>query len=352
MDQTSESTIAYEFGPFWLSATKHLLKKHDERVRISQKEIQVLRLLVERAGHIVTRDEFNEKVWKGRFVERNNLDQHIGSLREVLAGSRADREYIETFSGEGYQFVADVKVIRKSAVGTSTFRATGPSAQEGFPNLVDDVQQHGTSTQKQSEVPSDEELREFREQIKYNIHHFDELQAVFRRYLAGHLTGRGAQASAFKLSCDMNANMLRGMGTLVGRGLMSMEQLETITTALESDSTLTSLPAFVKSRRDAVPYLERWKNLWLSWSRKSDDELRELWRMSYEDMKQIVDRVKSRSGKPSESRTPVESRSDAQKPEPAQEKSADEEPDGNPRIRNDDMAALHNAGRGRGKGNP
>ena len=65
-------------------------------------------VLVDRAGHIVEKEELLQKVWPGVFVEEGNLPRHIFNLRQVLGDSPDGRKYIETIPKRGYRFVGAV----------------------------------------------------------------------------------------------------------------------------------------------------------------------------------------------------------------------------------------------------
>src|SRR5688572_21349463 len=66
--------------------------------------LDVLRLLVERAGQLVTRNELLDGAWPGVVVEDNNLSVQMNALRKVLGG-----KVVETIPGRGYRFGAAVE---------------------------------------------------------------------------------------------------------------------------------------------------------------------------------------------------------------------------------------------------
>lgn len=66
-------------------------------------------MLVERAGHIVEKEELLEKVWPGVFIEEGNLSRRIFNLRQLLGHGLDDRPYIETIPKRGYRFTAMVR---------------------------------------------------------------------------------------------------------------------------------------------------------------------------------------------------------------------------------------------------
>ncbi len=76
---------------------------------------QVLRLLIERRGEIVSKSEFFEEVWEGGFVEDNNLTVTITSLRKVLGDNAKQARFIENIPRKGYRFVSDVETLTRVA---------------------------------------------------------------------------------------------------------------------------------------------------------------------------------------------------------------------------------------------
>ena len=76
---------------------------------LSRQRTWKLLVLVERAGHIVEKEELLDRVWPGVFIEEGNLARHIFNLRQVLGDSPDGRKYIETIPRRGYRFVAAVR---------------------------------------------------------------------------------------------------------------------------------------------------------------------------------------------------------------------------------------------------
>lgn len=99
---------AYRFGVFEFSPRQGELRKHGIRVKLQDQPCQVLRLLLERAGDVVTRDEFCQRLWSAEtFVDFDDgLNTAIRKLREALGDSTETPRFIETLPRRGYRFIA------------------------------------------------------------------------------------------------------------------------------------------------------------------------------------------------------------------------------------------------------
>lgn len=105
------STEIYAFNGFRLNVGERLLLYHDQPVQIPEKAFGTLRVLVQNAGRLVTKDKLLSDVWGGSFVEENNLDKSVSTLRRTLGSREADTKFIETVRGHGYRFVVDVERV-------------------------------------------------------------------------------------------------------------------------------------------------------------------------------------------------------------------------------------------------
>jgi DNA-binding winged helix-turn-helix (wHTH) protein/TolB-like protein/Tfp pilus assembly protein PilF len=102
------SRFVYTFGDFRLNPAERLLFRHGRPVSLTPKAIETLLALVERHGHLVTKEELLRIVWPDAFVEENNLAQHISALRRVLGESEGGGPFIETVPRRGYRFAGGV----------------------------------------------------------------------------------------------------------------------------------------------------------------------------------------------------------------------------------------------------
>jgi TolB-like protein/DNA-binding winged helix-turn-helix (wHTH) protein/Tfp pilus assembly protein PilF len=119
----------YEFGDYRLDAEERVLIRGGQNVPIPPKDIETLVALVERAGHIVDKDELLERVWPGVFIEENNLARRIFNLRQVLGEGPDGRKYIETVPKRGYRFVGAVREQGDSLESSVPTSATSDSSQ-------------------------------------------------------------------------------------------------------------------------------------------------------------------------------------------------------------------------------
>src|SRR5688572_22005666 len=103
----------YFFEDFQIDSSRKLLLRlpAGEAVALTRKAFQVLLLLVENCGKLVTKDDLMANVWQDSFVEEANLTQTISVLRKILGENPNQHRFIVTETGKGYRFVAPVKEL-------------------------------------------------------------------------------------------------------------------------------------------------------------------------------------------------------------------------------------------------
>lgn len=131
-------TEAFVFGPFRLLVERRELLAHGVPVTLGQRAFEILLMLVNRHGQLVTKDELMAEIWPGVVVEENNIQVHVSALRKVL-GTAADGErYLLTVAGRGYRFVAAVQRERADShanAGPSPVPARSASTPAASNNL-------------------------------------------------------------------------------------------------------------------------------------------------------------------------------------------------------------------------
>lgn len=98
----------YLFSDFTIDPRRRTLLKQGTPVALNPKAFDLLFLLVERGGEILSKNALLETVWADQFVEENNLTVHISALRKALGERKGENQFIVTVPGKGYKFVADV----------------------------------------------------------------------------------------------------------------------------------------------------------------------------------------------------------------------------------------------------
>lgn len=98
-----------EFGRFRLDVQKKVLWHEDEPVNLPLKEIELLCVLTENSGEVVTKNELLEKVWADSFVEESNLSRHIYLLRKTFKDFGESEDLIQTVPRRGYRFAGDIR---------------------------------------------------------------------------------------------------------------------------------------------------------------------------------------------------------------------------------------------------
>lgn len=107
-----EDQTRFAFGPFLFHTLSRRLEKHGELVLLSSRATELLLLLLQRAGELVTKDELQHAGWGARVVAENNLTVHMAALRRVLRGEGDADVHIRTEHGRGYRFIAPVELVR------------------------------------------------------------------------------------------------------------------------------------------------------------------------------------------------------------------------------------------------
>jgi TolB-like protein/Tfp pilus assembly protein PilF len=103
------SRRALRFSSFEVDLESHELRKHGMRLRIAEKPFQILELLLDRAGQVVTRKALKEKLWPDTHVGfEHSLNTAINTLRGLLGDAAHNPRFIETLPRVGYRFISAV----------------------------------------------------------------------------------------------------------------------------------------------------------------------------------------------------------------------------------------------------
>jgi cholera toxin transcriptional activator len=109
----SRSVRRYRFGAFEADAVTGELRRQGMRIRINAQPFQVLLMLLERPGQLLTREEISRELWPdGTFVDyEHGVNSAVNRIREALGDTAANPRFVETLARRGYRFVAPVETI-------------------------------------------------------------------------------------------------------------------------------------------------------------------------------------------------------------------------------------------------
>src|ERR1700743_2814393 len=110
MQQTETRSLSLEFGVFEADLRTGELTRLGRRVRLQDQPFQLLAMLLEKPGVLVTREELHLKLWPETTVDFDHgLNKAISKIREALGDSAESPRFIETVARRGYKFVSEVK---------------------------------------------------------------------------------------------------------------------------------------------------------------------------------------------------------------------------------------------------
>ena len=126
MPDATQASAVRRFGAFEINLQARELRKSGMRLRLSGQPFQVLAVLVEHAGNVVTREELHSKLWlSDTFVDFDHgLNNAIARIREVLDDSSETPRYVETIPRRGYRFIAPVADVRQVTESASSAEST------------------------------------------------------------------------------------------------------------------------------------------------------------------------------------------------------------------------------------
>jgi TolB-like protein/DNA-binding winged helix-turn-helix (wHTH) protein/Tfp pilus assembly protein PilF len=110
--QTKDPAQRLRFGVFEADIRTGELTKRGKRLRLQEQPFQLLTILLEKPGELVTREELSNRLWPQTIVDFDHgLNKAIGKIREALGDSSENPRFIETVARRGYRFLADVAVV-------------------------------------------------------------------------------------------------------------------------------------------------------------------------------------------------------------------------------------------------
>src|ERR1700722_9299502 len=110
MPLTSSSSPVVKFGAFEVNLRTGEMSRHGVRIKLQRQPYQVLVMLLEKPGEVVSREEIRIRLWSGdTFVDfEHGVNTAVKKLRQVLGDDADDPHYVETLPRVGYRFVAPI----------------------------------------------------------------------------------------------------------------------------------------------------------------------------------------------------------------------------------------------------
>jgi len=140
----SRPTRRYRFGAFEADSATGELRRNGVRIRLHAQPFQVLAMLLERPGEMLTREEISRALWpEGTFVDyEHGVNSAVNRLRDALGDKAGSPRFVETLARRGYRFVAPVERIESAEdAPEAATRQPEPPAEirDATPTLLDRV---------------------------------------------------------------------------------------------------------------------------------------------------------------------------------------------------------------------
>lgn len=126
-----QSAQRYRFGVFEVDAATGELRRQGLRVKLNTQPFQVLLMLLNRPGQLLTREEISRELWPdGTFVDyEHGVNSAINRIREALGDTAASPRFLETLARRGYRFIAPVEQV-DSGKGFASGKSQSPPVSE------------------------------------------------------------------------------------------------------------------------------------------------------------------------------------------------------------------------------
>jgi len=110
VEEAVHSPRLVRFGTFEVDLPAGEVRKGGVKLKLTGQPFQVLAILLERPGEVVTREELQKRLWPDTFVDvDHNLNTAINKIREVLGDSAESPRFVETLPRRGYRFIGELK---------------------------------------------------------------------------------------------------------------------------------------------------------------------------------------------------------------------------------------------------
>jgi Tol biopolymer transport system component/DNA-binding winged helix-turn-helix (wHTH) protein len=132
MAETARQLRLLRFGDFEADLRSGELRKAGVKLKFGGQPFQVLSILLEQPGEVVTREELQKRLWPDTFVDvDHNLNTAINKVREVLGDSAESPRFVETLPRRGYRFIGELEAPAQPVAGTVIEPVIAPEPSGG-----------------------------------------------------------------------------------------------------------------------------------------------------------------------------------------------------------------------------
>jgi predicted ATPase/DNA-binding winged helix-turn-helix (wHTH) protein len=136
MHSAPDTPTAFDFGRFRVLAHRRELLADNRPVELGGRAFDMLMVLIEARGAVVSKETLMERVWPGRIVDENNLSAQITALRRAFG---TDRDLIRTVPGRGYQFAGEVRAVTSTHDALPDAAAASVGSPTNLPEPVSEL---------------------------------------------------------------------------------------------------------------------------------------------------------------------------------------------------------------------
>jgi TolB-like protein/DNA-binding winged helix-turn-helix (wHTH) protein len=124
----ANTVVRLRFGVFEVDLRAGELRKHGVKIRLQEQPFQVLAMLIQRPGEIVTREELRTRLWSAdTFVDFDHgVNKAINRIRDAIGDSATSPRFIETVARRGYRFIGHVTAVEQTGASPRETRVDAP----------------------------------------------------------------------------------------------------------------------------------------------------------------------------------------------------------------------------------
>src|SRR5579864_2330809 len=108
----ADPALNVRFGPFELDLRGGELRKEGRRIRLQEQPFQILQMLLESPGEVVSREDIRKRLWPDETVVEfdHSINAAVRRLRDALRDSADNPRYIKTLARQGYRFIGEAEL--------------------------------------------------------------------------------------------------------------------------------------------------------------------------------------------------------------------------------------------------